>query len=536
MRDERPPPPAEDASSLSRLAREHQLAGRPRAALKLWDRVLRLGGATADDLRFAGDALVAVGEYAQALGAYERGLALDEDRADLHHGLGRALYRLGEADAAARELEAAIELGASLASWLSLSAIVPGCPAADARHVLAVRTACAEVLAQAFGPVPADSGRRARRSGPVHVGYLSAFFDRENYMKPVWGLLNGHDRSAVRVHLLSDVPRAPRWPGYEPHPEDRLHETAGLDNAALAALVDEAGLDVLVDLNGFSVPERLAFFLSRRAPVTLSWFNAFATSGLPGLRYVVGDGEVVDPGDEAAFTEEVLRLPGSYLAFRPDPLAPPVAPAPCLKNGFLTFGSLVSQYKVTPGVLDAWAEILLRAPGTRLVLANSVLGSAENRRWLAARFEERGVAAERVDLLGPADHRTFLARYGRIDVALDSFPYSGGTTTMEAIWQGVPVLTFGGDRWASRTSRSLLAPSHLSAFVVDDAAGMVEKAVSLAVSSGTPGHLADLRAGMRTRLVRGGACDTAGLARGMEALYRELLAEAPRRGSGRGIP
>lgn len=526
MRDERPPPPAEDAAALSRLAREHQLAGRPRAALKLWDRVLRLGGATADVLRFTGDALVAVGEYAQALGAYRHGLGLDDGRADLHHGLGRAFYRLGETDEAARELETAIDLGAGLASWLSLSAILPGCPGADARRLLAVRTACASVLAEAFGPTPADSPRRARRSGPVHVGYLSAFFDRENYMKPVWGLLNGHDRSAVRVHLFSDVPVEPRWPGYERHPEDCVHGTGALDDDALAVLVEESGLDVLVDLNGYSVPERLAFFLSRRAPVTLSWFNAFATSGLPGLQYVVGDAEVVGPGDEAAFTERVLRLPGSYLAFRPDPLAPPVAPAPCLKNGFLTFGSLVSQYKVTPGVLDAWAEILLRVPGSRLVLSNSALGSAENRRWLAARFEERGVAPDRLDLLGPAKHQTFLARYDRIDVALDAFPYSGGTTTMEAIWQGVPVVTSGGDRWASRTSRSLLARSHLSSFVVADAAAMVGKAVALAAAPGTPALLAALRSGMRARLANEGACDTAGLARGMEALYRELRTRA----------
>ena len=526
MRDERPPPPAEDAAALSRLAREHQLAGRPRAALKLWDRVLRLGGATADVLRFTGDALVAVGEYAQALGAYRHGLALGDGRADLHHGLGRALYRLGETDEAARELETAIGLGAGLASWLSLSAILPGCPGADAQRVLEVRSACVSVLAEAFGPIPADTTRRARRSGPVHVGYISAFFDRENYMKPVWGLLNGHDRSAVRVHLFSDVPCTPRWPGYDRHEEDRLHETADLDNDALASLVEEAGLDVLVDLNGYSVPERLAFFLSRRAPVTLSWFNAFATSGLPGLQYVVGDEEVVEPGDEAAFTETVLRLPVSYLAFRPDPLAPPVVPPPCLGNGFLTFGSLVSQYKVTPGVLDAWAAILLRAPGARLLLGNSALGPAENRRWLAARFGERGVAPDRLDLLGPAEHGAFLARYDRIDVALDAFPYSGGTTTMEAIWQGVPVVTFGGDRWASRTSRTLLARSHLSGFVVDDAAAMVEKAAALAASAGTPALLAELRSGMRARLSSEGACDTAGLARGMESLYRELRAGA----------
>lgn len=514
----------DDPEALASVARGLQLSGRPLAALRLWDRVIRLGAATADVWRATGDALVDVGEPAQALGAYERGLALEPGRADLHHGLGRALYRLGDVDAAARHLEMAISRGAGIATLLSLSSLIPGCPGADARRVLEVRSECAARLGEALAvPRPADP-RRVRAPGPLRVGYVSAFFHRENYMKPVWGLVNGHDRTAFRIHLFSDAPRGASWPGYRPHAEDRVHETAGLDNAGLAALVEEAALDVLVDLNGYSVPERLPLFLARRAPVAVSWFNAFATSGLPGLPYIVGDAEVVRPEEEPFFTERVLRLPGSYLAFRPDPAAPPVTPPPSLANGFLTFGSLVSQHKVTPPALEVWAAILRRSPSSRLLLANVALGSAENRRWVAGQLERRGVVRDRLDLLGPADHATFLGYYGRIDVALDAFPYNGGTTTMEAIWQGVPVLTFDGDRWASRTSQTLLRRSHLAGFVADDVAGMIEKAVSLAASPGTPAELASLRAEMRDRLAAAGACDSAGLARGMERIFRDLCA------------
>ncbi len=221
-------------------------------------------------------------------------------------------------------------------------------------------------------------------------------------------------------------------------------------------MIRASGVQILVDLSAYSVPQRLPLFTQHVAPVTIAWFNAFATSGLPGFDYIVGDERVVYDGEERFFTEKILRLPMSYLTFEVTHAAPPIVPPPCLQNRYLTFGSLVSQYKITPPVLDAWAEILRRTDGTRLLLANTALRSIHNRSYVLERFTERGVDAERLILEGPAEHFAYLEKYNRIDVALDAFPYNGGTTTMEAIWQGVPVLTFAGDRWASRTSQSLL--------------------------------------------------------------------------------
>jgi predicted O-linked N-acetylglucosamine transferase (SPINDLY family) len=424
-------------------------------------------------------------------------------------------------DAAARHLERAIELGAGVATWLSLASLVPGCPGADPAHVLAVRRRAAAALGAAqevAGPSPVGAAPH-RQGEPIRVGYLSAYFHAANYMKPVWGLVNHHDRSAFRLHLFSDSPPGAAWQGYRPRPEDRVHDTSALDNGQLAELVRGEGIDVLVDLNAYSVVERLPLFFSRPAPVTVGWFNHYATSGLPGLDYVVGDEEVVRPGEERFFSERVVRLPLSYLTFGVDHAVPPVVPPPCLANGFVTFGSLVSQYKVTPQVLDAWAEILRRAPDARLLLANTALKSAQNRGFLAEQLARRGVDPARLDLCGPADHLEFLRYYDRIDVALDAFPYNGGTTTMEAVWQGVPVLTFDGDRWASRTSQSLLRRTHLAGFVAADVRGMVEAAVGLARGADTPGMLAGLRGEMRSRLMASPACDTAALAREMERFY-----------------
>ena len=127
------------------------------------------------------------------------------------------------------------------------------------------------------------------------------------------------------------------------------------------------------------MPERLPLFTQHVAPVTIAWFNAFATTGLPGFDYIVGDERVAYDGEERFFTERILRLPMSYLTFEVTHPAPPLVPPPCLQNRYLTFGSLVAQYKITPPVLDAWAEILRRTDGTRLLLANTALRSIHNR-------------------------------------------------------------------------------------------------------------------------------------------------------------
>ena len=213
----------------------------------------------------------------------------------------------------------------------------------------------------------------------------------------------------------------------------------------------------------------------------------------------------------------------SYLTFQVDHPAPAVVAPPCLENGYLTFGSLASQYKITPAVLDAWADILKRADGSRLLLANPALKSIHNRQYVANQFTQRGVDTNRITLCGPADHLTFLKYYDRIDVALDPFPYNGGTTTMEAIWQGVPVLTYDGDRWASRTSQSLLRRTHLNGFVADAVERMVDLAAHVARSPDTPKHLESLRSHMRPCLQTSPACDTAGLARAMEQFYWTVL-------------
>ena len=361
-------------------------------ALRAYDRVIELGAATAHTWRATGDALADVGEYAQAVGAFENSVGLNDDDAEAHHNLARVLYRLGDVDRAAGHLQTSIRLADAPQSWLSLATLIPGAPGADHRRILDVRRTFAEKLAGAVEtPAVSRPVRRRTEGGErLRVGYVSAFFHSANYMKPVWALINHHDRDAFEIHLFSDSDPGKGMPGYREHARDRIHATGELTNEELGEQVRQADIDILVDLNAYSTPERLPLFVQSSVPIAVAWFNMYATSGLAGYDYIVGDGEVVRAEEEPFFTEAVRRLPVSYLTFTVDHPVPSVTLPPCARDGILTFGSLVSQYKITPFVIDAWAEILRRASGTRLLLANTVLKSPHNRQYVADLFAARG--------------------------------------------------------------------------------------------------------------------------------------------------
>lgn len=504
----------EDALALQRAGDHH-------AALRIYDALIRGGSASAQVWRGAGNALLKFHEYAQARRAFQESLAAQPEDAESQHGLATALFSLGDVDGAVARMEPVARSTGSLPSWLALATMIPGCTGASLGKIRRIREEFAARLRASVAPaeIALRPAYRARQDAPLRIGYLSAFFDQPNYMKPVWGLINQHDRRRFEIHLFSDAALSPAWPGYEPQPLDQLHHSGEWDNATLAEAIRRNKIDVLVDLNGYSASRRLALFLGVPAPVNVAWFNMYATSGLPGFDYVVGDGEVAPPAEDHCFAEKVWRLPLSYLTFAVQQEAPPVVPPPCLTRGFFTFGSLAAQYKLTSATLDAWSAILLRVPKARLLLANHALAKEENCGYVVEQFAARGVEPACVDLRPPAEHLAYLRYYDEIDVALDTFPYNGGTTTMEAIWQGVPVLTVQGDRWAARTSQSILRRTHLSSFVTGSVVEMQHRAVELALDPHGPRRLRKIREITREQLRCSQACDTVALARAVEEFY-----------------
>lgn len=454
-------------------------------------------------------------EFAEAASCFLKALEIEPDWIEAKHNLGRACFELGgieEAMALFREASAGSELSRG-----AIAVAIPGDPGSDHRAVLEGRRAWAERY------LPAPRPRRlSSRGSKLRIGYLSSFFQHRNWMKPVWGLINRHDRARFEIHLFSDAPASRVTQGYCAQAGDQFHDITGLSNEAAAESIENSGIDILIDLNGYSAVRRLGLVALRPAPVVAGWFNVYATSGMAGYDYLIGDDESIPAQEEEFYCEKIVRVPGSCLTFEVGYPVPPVASPPCLTKGAISFGCLASQYKITAAVIDAWCRILREVPQSVLVLRNAALSSEGNSRFVHGLFKQRGISTERVLLRGRADHFRFLQTYDDIDIALDTFPYNGGTTTTEAIWQGVPVVTFAGDRWVSRTSASLLRAGDLGQFVGSGIEDYVSTAVRLGNSANTPEMLAELRVHVRSRLQQSAVCDTQMFARNMERLYTDL--------------
>jgi protein O-GlcNAc transferase len=497
------------------------LAGDIDAAADAYRRVI-----AADRRNFAawyglGGARLRAGAYGEASDALLHAVRLRPDDVGAWGLLAEVLFKLGEVERAIDAYRrAAADPSMRAVAEENVAVIIPGSASAGNADVFAARRAWGQRLAAGVNPVKRPE--RPPSGGKLRIGYVSAFFDKANWMKPVYGVINRHDRDRFEVHLVSLGGDPSASAGYVDHAYDVIWQAGSSDDETVARRLAAAGIDVLVDLNAYSAPKWLRLFQRRPAPLQIGWFNSFATSGLDCFDGIVGDDAVVPAAEEIFLTERVLRVRGTYLAFEVLYAVPDVAPPPCSSNGGrLTFGALASAYKLNDLTLGIWARILRSAPTARLLVRAPTLADPSNRDHLRARFAALGIAHERIDLDGGAAHFDFLQSYDRIDIALDTFPYNGGTTTTEALWQGVPVLTYAGDRWVARTSASLLRAAGLDAWVASDEEDLLANASALAHDPATPARLAALRAGLRARLAASAACDTAGLCRELEQVYRQ---------------
>lgn len=496
-------------------------AKQPQAAVAAFQRTVKLRPEDDGAWYGLGRALMECGRIVQAVRTFQQCLTIQPQYASALHDLGKCLFDLGCLEQALPRLRQAADAGSNAVrqhAWENIAVIVPGSPADDNRSILEAR----QTWGRQWPSRPAPPPRQLAHGQPLRIGYVSSFFHRANWMKPVRALLQRHDRKRLEIHLFCDGPAEELRSEYRLQDQDHIHPIRGQSNETLAEKIKAEHIDILVDLNGYSAPPRMALYPLRPAPVQVGWFNYYATSGLDCFDYLIGDQHVIPRDEEAFYTERILRVPTSYLAFDVDYPVPEVAASPLLAGQPLTFGCLASAYKLTDAVIDVWSQILHGCPAARLLIRNKRLDRHEHQEFLRNRFAVRRIAPDRLLLDGPADHFEFLDTYRRIDVALDPFPYSGGTTTMEALWQGVPVVTSEGDRWAARTSVSLLRSAGLEEYVGRDRADYVQLCTQLAKAPDLPQRLAVLRAGLRDRLRRSPVCNTAAFAKDIESLYLQI--------------
>jgi predicted O-linked N-acetylglucosamine transferase (SPINDLY family) len=291
----------------------------------------------------------------------------------------------------------------------------------------------------------------------------------------------------------------------------------GASDEDVAERIRRDGIDILVDLSGHTALNRLPVFARKPAPVQVAWLGYVTSTGLTAMDYRLTDARADPPGaDESGYTETLVRLPW-VTVFEPAAASPSVAPLPALVGGGLTFACLNHLAKVTPEVVALWARILLAMPDSRLLIGNA--GDENVQRRLADAFAAHGVAAARLAFRPKLPLGGFLALHREIDLALDTFPYSGGATSCHSLWMGVPFVTLAGDRYMARMGLSLLEQVGLGEFVARTQAEYADLAVRTARDRG---RLAQLRSTLRQRVAASPLVDASGFVRSLESAYKEV--------------
>jgi predicted O-linked N-acetylglucosamine transferase (SPINDLY family) len=375
-----------------------------------------------------------------------------------------------------------------------------------------------------FAPVAGPRLRRSVAPDRQRIGYVSPDFRRHSVAFFVEPLLAHHDRKKFEVFCYASG----RSDGVTSRLKglvDHWRDITSLGDEAAARLIAEDGIDILVDLAGHTKGNRLGLFRLGAAPVQITALGYPGTTGLPQMDFRLCDA-VTDPcGSDAFASETLIRLPQLH-CYQPPLDAPDVAALPAIHNGFITFGSFNKLGKVSDAAVALWAQVLTAIPTAHLFLKSRGLVEEETRAFTAARFAARGIATTRLDLVGwMPDDAGHLVAYNKIDIALDTFPYSGTTTTCEALWMGVPMLTLAGATHASRVTASLLASVGLDTWSTQS---QQEFFVRARAAADDLSSLTDLRAGLRARVRASPLCDGASYAAAVEAAYRGMWARSSR--------
>lgn len=502
-----------------------QRTGRRSKAIEFHKQALRINPNSAEVYNNLGAVLVAEQRPDEAIECYQQALRLKPGYPDAVNNLGNAVLGQGELEEAIELFDRALQLCPDFAEALRnrlmanqyLPTVTPG----------GLARLHAEWSQVVEGPQPAKGLAQpdfdlSDPDRPLRLGFVSPDFGQHPVGFFLVRFLEAMPEMCGAVVCYSDHAR-----------EDDLRkrlETASTiwrdvqhwPDRKLAQQIRDDGIDLLFDLAGHTLSNRLPVFALRPAPIQLTWMGYVGTTGLSTMDYLVADRFHVPSGKEQYYTERILRLPNGYVCYDPPPYSPSVSAASGLKGDFVTFGSFSHPAKINWGVVEVWAKILERVPRSRLVIRYRGFDRPNVQQSFRRRFEECNVDSSRVELLGESSHAELLSEYNRVDVALDTFPYSGGVTTCEAMWMGVPVVTCAGETFAGGHALSHLSNVGVTETIAKSREEYVDIATSLA---NEPERLAELRLGLRPRMATSPLCDGHRFAEDLMDLLREVWRE-----------
>lgn len=458
----------------------------------------------------------------KAVACLQQAVALNPDQMEFSHALGNAYIQAGLAAQGLDVLKQALE------KWPDNSTLRSD----FLEHSHTRPDAVPEALfgdykewSHRHAPVSMDeiSHENSRDSDRVlRIGYLSGNFCQppvSDFFEP---LLEAHHRDRVQVygygHFLNVDEVTERLRGKF----DYYCDIAALEDQAVAQQIRQDGIDILVDLAGHTSGNRLGVMAAKPAPIQVTYLGHPDTTGMPQIDYRITDAHAESEQSRRCSTESLVDLPQGFLCYRPPENAPEVTDAPIVKNGYATFGSFNHQARINKNMIALWSKILQNMPDARFLLELCVGDDEAVKAAYLECFEFYGIPAERIDIHTLSTHEDHLACLGSVDVALDSYPYNSTTSTCEALWMGVPVVTLKGDLHCSRVGYSLLSQLSMEFLAVDTTDEYVTMATALACK---PEAISQMRDSMRLRMSASVLCQGDVLARHMENAFEHMWSE-----------
>ena len=505
------------------------LTNRPEPAAEAFAKVVELEPGNAVALACLAKSQQTMKRIDEAIVTYRRAIELQPDHLEARTDLANCYLHVGRIDDAIAEFRRVLAVKHDHLAALDCLCTAMNYPdGLDPAEVFAVHKAFGEAvmrlpsntLPDAPGQLPTDFDP----DRPLRIGYMSADLFEHSVAYYVRALLTHRDPSQFQTYCYHTGTAIDAVSKELQQLTDNWRHVRALNDAQLAAKIRADRIDILVELTGHTQHSRLQMLRDKPAPVVVTYLGYPNTTGMPTIDYRVVD-ELTDPPESDQFhTERLVRLPGCFLCYTPRTNAPAVAPPPCIENGHITFGSFNAIKKVTPRVMALWCRLLREIPTARLVLKGESFSSPASLALFDTMINDHGIDRGRIDLLGriasKADH---LDAYRLLDIGLDPFPYNGTTTTCEALWMGVPVLSLAGANHASRVGLSLLTAIGLPELAHHDEEAFIEAAADLA---NDPEKLQSMRSTMRDRVANSPLCDGPGFMRRLEAGYRSMWRDA----------
>jgi len=465
--------------------------------------------------------LFEIKQFHEAINYYKKFLHLFPNNADVYNNIGLILMAQGKLNEAEKNYRHALQLKPDeLRPYFNILMMMNYNSEYTAKKIFSEHVQFAKRFAEPLYPAIYCYTNKHDLTRRLKVGYVSPDFRRHPVASFIEPVIKAHSRKHFEVYCYSNNKIydkvTERIQGYA----DNWRCISGIIDEEAEELVRTDEIDILVDLAGYTADNRILLFARKPAPIQVSWIGYLTTTGLCTIDYKIVDSYTNPEGMTEQFhTEELIRLPETFLCYLPDKDSPKVENLPALLAGHITFGSFNNFTKVTPEVFTLWSKVLNELPDSRLIMKGKSFFDKTTCQYAINMFIERGVAPERITLLSSDPSPKHLASYNQVDIGLDTFPFNGAATTCEALWMGVPVITLAGTAYHSRTGVSLLSNIGLPELVAKTQDEYIEIAIHLATDIG---KLQYFRKNLRNIMAQLPLCDIKRFIINLEKCYRQM--------------